>query len=122
VNPAAPGPASLTDPSIHQVGFNITVDGALGTFAMNGTSFLPNVTSVPILLQILNGQIPQNMVQSGSIFSLPRNKVIQITLPLAGSDNIGTPHPFREFFHKHSLETVPYLLFTRCTQSLFALM
>jgi hypothetical protein len=117
VNPAAPGPANLTDPSIHQVGFNITVDGALGTFSMNGTSFLPNVTSVPILLQILNGQIPPGLVQSGSVFALPRNKVIQVTLPLHGSSTIGTPHPFRKFFSDHSMyQTNAYVLFTRCTQ------
>jgi hypothetical protein len=101
VNPAAPGPPCLTDPSIHQVGFNITVNDALGTFAMNGTSFLPNVTSVPILLQILNGDIPPGLVQKGSVFGLPRNTVIQVTLPLHGSSTTGTPHPFRKFFSDH---------------------
>ncbi len=56
---------------------------------MNGVTF--QNPSVPVLLQILNGADPQGLLPNGSVYYLPRNKVIQISVP---GGSIGAPHPF----------------------------
>jgi iron transport multicopper oxidase len=63
-----------------------------GQFQINGHPFAsPNV---PVLLQILNGVPAQNLLPSGSVISLPPNRVVQITLPAKNVSAIGGPHPF----------------------------
>jgi iron transport multicopper oxidase len=38
--------------------------------------------TVPVLLQILSGaQLAQDLLPSGSVYSLPRNKVIEVSIP-----------------------------------------
>lgn len=68
--------------------FGFDVDSFL--FNINGTSFQP--PSVPVLLQILSGtQPPQNLLPEGSVYTVERNKTVQLNLP---SGLIGGPHPF----------------------------
>ncbi|KAF9461170.1 laccase [Collybia nuda] len=71
-------------------------------FTMNGATFFP--PTVPVLLQILSGaSTAQELLPSGSVFELPPNKVIELSLP--GSDvGIGGPHPFH--LHGHSFSVV----------------
>lgn len=50
---------------------------------MNGVSFVPPTT--PVLLQILSGaEDAQSLLPSGSVFPLPRNSVIQVSIPGGG--------------------------------------
>lgn len=57
---------------------------------MNGVSFTP--PNVPVLLQILSGaQVAQDLMPEGGVIGLPKNSVIELSLP-AGI--LGGPHPF----------------------------
>ena len=83
-NPGAPGKPEVggADYSLNlDLGFNFT---AL-RFTINGATFIP--PTVPVLLQILSGaQTAQDLLPSGSVFALPHNKVIELSIPagLAG--------------------------------------
>ncbi|KAJ3482318.1 hypothetical protein NLI96_g7059 [Meripilus lineatus] len=50
-----------------------------GTFLVNGVSFVsPNL---PVLLQILNGRRPEDLLPRGSIYRLPRNATVELQMP-----------------------------------------
>jgi hypothetical protein len=54
-----------------------------GKFAMNGVSFVPPTT--PVLLQILSGaEDAQSLLPTGSVFPLPKNSLIQVSIPGGG--------------------------------------
>jgi iron transport multicopper oxidase len=72
--------------------FNFTLDFDENTFlfSMNGVSYKP--PSVPVLLQILSrAKNPHDLLPQGSVYTVERNKTVQIKLP---SGLIGGPHPF----------------------------
>jgi len=51
-----------------------------GNFTINGVSFDP--PSVPVLLQILSGaKNASDLLPSGSIYGLERNKSVELTIP-----------------------------------------
>ena len=51
-----------------------------GSFTVNGASFQP--PSVPVLLQILSGvQNASDLLPSGSIYGLDKNKSVELTIP-----------------------------------------
>ncbi|KIL65095.1 multicopper oxidase [Amanita muscaria Koide BX008] len=82
------------------VAVNLDVEFGPSGFTVNGVSFDP--PSIPALLQILSGkQTAQDLLPSGSIYTLPPNKVVEVTI--AGS-NTGAPHPFH--LHGHSFSVV----------------
>ena len=57
-------------------------------YKMNGVPWVP--PTVPILLQILSGaQAAQDLLPSGSVYSLPPNKVIELSLPGTGVNQGG---------------------------------
>ncbi|KAF8161661.1 laccase [Crassisporium funariophilum] len=97
IDPQAPGKphAGGADVNINLVlGFNA------GTFTINNHSFV-NPT-VPVLLQILSGaQNAHDLMPQGSVYPLPLNKVIEITIP---GGVLGGPHPFH--LHGHSFSVV----------------
>ena len=67
-----------------------------GEFTVNGESF-KNEDPMPVLLQILNGKNPSDLLPSGSVYYLPRNKTIELQMPafaLAG------PHPIHLHGHR----------------------
>lgn len=77
-NPAAPGTPEVggADVLLHlDLGFNVsTLD-----FTINGTTFVP--PSIPVLLQILSGKMAAtDLLPSGSVYSLPPNKVIELSM------------------------------------------
>ncbi|KAG6823334.1 hypothetical protein H0H92_010581 [Tricholoma furcatifolium] len=90
VNPAAPG---YPGPGGADVNINLVTTFNFTTFMfeMNGVPFIP--PTVPVLLQILSGaQAVQDLLPKGSIYALPPNKVIEISIP--GTDAaIGGPVP-----------------------------
>jgi iron transport multicopper oxidase len=66
-------------------------------FSFGGNVFVP--PTAPVLLQILSGaQSAQDLLPSGSVYTLPPNKVIEISVPGGGSP--GSPHPIH--LHGHN--------------------
>ncbi|KZT69224.1 multicopper oxidase [Daedalea quercina L-15889] len=80
--------------------FNFTLDIQAGDFLVNGTSY--QSPELPVLLQILSGKYtPQQLLPKGSVYTLPRNKTIQVTMP---GLVLGGPHPLH--LHGHSFHVV----------------
>ncbi|KAJ7432445.1 laccase [Mycena galericulata] len=74
----------------------ITLDTTTFSFEINGETFTP--PTVPVLLQILSGaQSATDLLPSGSVFTLPANSVIEISIP---GGTPGAPHPFH--LHGHN--------------------
>ncbi|GLB40731.1 putative multicopper oxidase family protein [Lyophyllum shimeji] len=91
-----PGGADVT------LNFNIAVNATNRRYMMNGVSW--EDPSVPVLLQILSGaRDPRNLLPHGSVYTLPRNKVVEITLPNNLTDT-GNPHPFH--LHGHAFYVI----------------
>ncbi|KAF9461471.1 laccase [Collybia nuda] len=97
-NPGVPG--SPVQGGV-DVPLNLAVNlGADLRFRINGASFVP--PSVPVLLQILSGsRTPQELLPPGSVYTLPPNKVIELSIPGGGP---GSPHPFH--LHGHTFDVV----------------
>nr|AOX15702.1 laccase 1 [Trametes hirsuta] len=71
-------------------------------FFINGASFVP--PTVPVLLQIISGaQNAQDLLPSGSVYSLPANADIEISFPATAAAP-GAPHPFH--LHGHAFAVV----------------
>jgi iron transport multicopper oxidase len=69
--------------------FNIVLNTTEFRFEVNGVSFTP--PSVPVLLQILSGaRTAQELLPEGSVYILPKNKSIEVSLP---GGSAGGPHP-----------------------------
>ncbi|KAE9405272.1 laccase [Gymnopus androsaceus JB14] len=82
VNPGAPGKP-------HPGGVDVVLNLALGfihnppTFYLNNVSYEP--PSIPVLLQVLSGKKhAQDLLPKGSVYTLPRNKVIEINFFVHG--------------------------------------
>ncbi|KAJ7159025.1 laccase 2 precursor [Mycena crocata] len=94
-------------PGVHRPGaadVNIRLEIGLSfeTFlwSMNNATFMP--PTVPVLLQIMSGaQAAQDLLPAGSVYTLPSNKVIEISIP-GGSP--GSPHPFH--LHGHNFHVI----------------
>jgi iron transport multicopper oxidase len=86
INPHAPG---KPHPGGADVSFNLNIIGTdQGRYTINNVSFIP--PSVPVLLQILSGSTQASqLLPKGSVFSLPRNKVVEISIPALGA--VGGP-------------------------------
>ncbi|KAG6867700.1 hypothetical protein C0993_012150 [Termitomyces sp. T159_Od127] len=85
-DPAAPGAPTLGDADV-ALTLSIGFDVKTHQFSINGASFFP--PSVPVLLQILSGaKTPQELYPSGSVYTLPRNKVIEVSIP---GGSLGSP-------------------------------
>ncbi|KAH8101261.1 laccase 1 [Cristinia sonorae] len=98
-DPGAPGQAVVggVDYALNLL-FNFM--GASGTFAVNNRTF--ESPSVPVMLQILSGASrPQDLLPADSIFPLPHNATIELSMP-AGV--LGGPHPFH--LHGHVFDVV----------------
>ncbi|TFK20274.1 laccase 2 precursor [Coprinopsis marcescibilis] len=98
-SPAAPG---IPTPGAADVNINLNAvfDFATLTFAVNGAKF--EQPTVPVLLQIMSGaQTPQTLLPAGSVYVLPRNKVIELSMP---GGSTGSPHPFH--LHGHAFSVV----------------
>lgn len=77
-NPGAPGGSAPADMPLNLA---ITFDVATRRFFINGATFTPP-NSLPALLQILSKTTPpQDLLPKGSVYVLPRNKVIEISMP-----------------------------------------
>ncbi|RDB27747.1 Laccase-2 [Hypsizygus marmoreus] len=97
MNPGAPGlpfPGGVDQP------FNLNITFSQAKFAINGATFVP--PTVPVLLQILSGaRTAQDLLPPGSVFVLPPNQVVEISIP---GGSAGSPHPFH--LHGHAFDVV----------------
>lgn len=85
-NPGAPG---LPQAGGVDVAINLAINFAFANlkFTVNGATFQP--PTAPVLLQILSGaQTAQDLLPAGSVYTLPPNKVIELTIP---GGSIGSP-------------------------------
>lgn len=114
-NLPAPGLPTLSGVDV-DINLDIVFDFASLKFKVNGATF--NEPSVPVLLQILSGTPPTSLLPAGSIYTLPPNKVIQISMP---GGSTGSPVSFSPRFETHS-DFVQHLpapdSFTRCKSRL----
>ncbi|KAF7325235.1 Laccase I [Mycena kentingensis (nom. inval.)] len=102
--PLVPTPA----PGIPQLGkadvnlnLAIQVDIEAARYSLGGASYVP--PSMPVLLQLLSGASSvDELMPKGSYYSLPKNKVIEITIP--GGDDPGAPHPMH--LHGHNFHVI----------------
>ncbi|KAJ7210394.1 laccase 2 precursor [Mycena pura] len=89
-----PGGADVT------LNLNIVFNTSTFLFAINGASFIP--PTAPVLLQILSGkEAAQDLLPPGNVFTLPPNKVIEISIP---GGSVGAPHPFH--LHGHNFHVI----------------
>ncbi|KIJ65363.1 multicopper oxidase [Hydnomerulius pinastri MD-312] len=104
-SPGAPGV-----PEIGKADVNINLVVGTGNggheYLVNGVSFAP--PPVPVLLQILSGaRHPTELLPSGSVYELPRNKVIEVSIPatdLQPGGAIGIPHGIH--LHGHTFDVI----------------
>ncbi|KAF9461176.1 laccase 2 precursor [Collybia nuda] len=82
------------------INLELSINTENETFNINRSRFF--TPSMPVLLQIMSGkQSAQDLLPSGSVYTLPHNKVIEISIP--GGLN-GSPHPFH--LHGHTFDVV----------------
>ncbi|KAK0224304.1 laccase lcc5 [Armillaria fumosa] len=97
-NPGAPG-----SPEVGGVDYALNLAFAFtsaGTFTVNGAQFTAPTT--PVLLQILSGaQSADDLLPEGSVFPLPINSTIEISMP---GGVVGGGHPFH--LHGHTFDVV----------------
>jgi iron transport multicopper oxidase len=94
-SPGAPGVADINSADV-SLNMAITFNTTTLQFNINGFPFEP--PTVPVLLQILSGATSaSDLLPAGSLYALPPNKVIQISIP-GGAP--GSPHPFHLHGHK----------------------
>lgn len=77
--PAAPG---IPTPGAADVNLNLDIQFNLQEFefTVNNATFIP--PTLPVLLQIISGsRTPQELLPPGSVYVLPPNKVIEISMP-----------------------------------------
>ncbi|KAG6840215.1 Acyl-coenzyme A oxidase 2 [Blastosporella zonata] len=79
----------------------ITFDFTSLTFSVNGAQFVPP-SNLPVLLQIMSGaSTAASLLPAGSVYTLPPNKVIEISIP---GGAVGAPHPFH--LHGHAFSVI----------------
>ncbi|KAL1742758.1 laccase [Schizophyllum fasciatum] len=97
-----PGAPGVPQPGAADVNLNFAVGLTTNplTFTMNGVPFVP--PSLPVLLQVMSGaRSAQDLLPAGSVYTLPPNKVVEISIP---GGTPGSPHPFH--LHGHTFDVV----------------
>ncbi|KAF9523941.1 yellow laccase [Crepidotus variabilis] len=99
-NPGAPGPHTIGSDEVYKLNLDIKFLVPALKFSINNATFTP--PNVPVLLQIMSGaHTPQDLLPAGSVYSLPPNKVIELSIP---GGAVGSPHPFH--LHGHAFDVV----------------
>lgn len=99
-NPGAPGTPVLGAPDVLAMNLQFAFNLTTFHFSVNGVTFVP--PTMPVLLQILSGaQSPSNLLPTGSVYPLPPNKTIEISLP---GGIVGGGHPFH--LHGHTFDVI----------------
>ena len=99
-----PGAPGLPKPGGVDVALNLNIAvKENGRYTINGAEYI--TPTVPVLLQILSGaRSAHDLLPAGSVYTLPRNKVIEVSIP-GGSDD-SPVCPFRCYFLRTSLKNV----------------
>ncbi|KAG5643756.1 hypothetical protein DXG03_009691 [Asterophora parasitica] len=98
-NPAAPGRPVAGGADV-AINLHVTFDFSTLLFMINGAIFHP--PTVPVMLQIMSGaQNAQDLLPAGNVYTLPPNKVVELTI---SGGTIGSPHPFH--LHGHAFSVV----------------
>ncbi|EKM79228.1 hypothetical protein AGABI1DRAFT_74090 [Agaricus bisporus var. burnettii JB137-S8] len=80
--------------------FDLAFDTKTSRFSINGVVY--KTPTVPVLLQILSGaRNAHDLLPKGSVYTVERNKTIQINVP---SGLLGGPHPFH--LHGHNFNVI----------------
>ncbi|KAG6900039.1 hypothetical protein C0993_003831 [Termitomyces sp. T159_Od127] len=83
--PGAPGGNHPAD-----VSYVLDIQFATGQFTVNNASF--TTPTMPVLLQIMSGAYSAtDLLPQGSVYVLPKNKIIELTIP---GGAVGSPHTF----------------------------
>ncbi|KAJ6513666.1 yellow laccase [Mycena vitilis] len=97
--PAVPGKPVPGGADVN-INLAITLDFTTFKFFINGAEFIP--PTAPVLLQILSGaQSATDLLPAGSVYVLPPNKVIELSIP---GGTPGAPHPFH--LHGHNFHVI----------------
>lgn len=89
INPGAPG---IPEYGKADINLEITADNIGGPFFMNGARYRP--PTVPVLLQIMSGaQQAADLLPNGSVIPLEGNKVVELTMKIAGVGGPVSSHP-----------------------------
>ncbi|KAH6899579.1 laccase 2 precursor [Coprinopsis sp. MPI-PUGE-AT-0042] len=98
-NPAAPGLPVRGGADVN-INLGVVFDFASLSFKVNGATF--HQPPVPVMLQIMSGaQTAQDLLPAGSVYTLPSNSVIELSMP---GGSTGSPHPFH--LHGHEFAVV----------------
>jgi len=92
LDPAAPGTPEVGGADV-LLNLDLGIDPVNATtlfFTINGVTFVP--PTVPVLLQILSGNMSAtDLLPTGSVYTLPRNKVVELSIPaLAAGGPVST--------------------------------
>ncbi|KAH6897936.1 laccase 10 [Coprinopsis sp. MPI-PUGE-AT-0042] len=94
--PNAPG---LTGPAQENVLFNLGLNAEGNGFTMNGVGW--QHPDSPVMVQIMNGVPAADIVPEGALHTLPRNAIVEVSIP---GFEIAGPHPFH--LHGHAFSVV----------------
>ena len=98
-NPAAPGVHTVGAADVN-LNLDIQFSATALNFTVNNASFVP--PSVPALLQIISGALTaQSLLPSGSVYVLPPNKVIEISMP---GGSAGSPVSNKRCIHSRTAD------------------
>ncbi|KAF9563579.1 yellow laccase [Agrocybe pediades] len=98
-NPGAPGVHALGKADVNE-NFLIEFNSTSHKFMVNKATFEPPTT--PVLLQIISGaKSAQELLPKGSVYTLPANKVIELSFP---GGSAGSPHPMH--LHGHTFDVI----------------
>lgn len=101
MDPRAPGRPRQGGADV-VLNFHQEFDRAAWAFRMNGATFVP--PTVPVLLQIMSGaRDAVDLLPSGSVYTLPPNKVIELSISGTVATQ-GGPHPFH--LHGHTFSVI----------------
>ncbi|OJA14707.1 hypothetical protein AZE42_04374 [Rhizopogon vesiculosus] len=98
---------SMPVPGVPEIGkadvsINLAAGNVNGFFTMNNVTY--QNPPMPVLLQMLSGaRHPSDLLPNGTVYELPSNKVIEITIPDTGAAP-GGPHPMH--LHGHNFAVV----------------
>ncbi|KAF9563631.1 hypothetical protein CPC08DRAFT_824885 [Agrocybe pediades] len=98
--------STVSNPLVETADVNLAINIAFDFpslhFLVNGATFSP--PTLPVLLQILSGtQTAQNLLPAGSVYTLPPNKVVELSFPMTTAA-VGFPHPIH--LHGHAFSVV----------------
>ncbi|KAG6331797.1 hypothetical protein ID866_7290 [Astraeus odoratus] len=99
INPGAPGVPGVGNADVN-LNLVSQINQTTLLFEINGVAY--HSPSTPVLLQILSGTVNTSQLQpQGSVYGLPPNKVIEVSIPGA---LLAAAHPFH--LHGHAFDVV----------------